>query len=209
VYQYRPSLLKMAFVRQPHLFGFDVSVPRASSARIFSMLAIENAANFGCSISPMSIPIHVDAYSGYKANERPRQFTLDEVVYEIDAVLDQWYERSATYFKVQSTEGKTYLLRYDEQADEWTLQSGFDGDELLARPSIELVAVDSVIAKKAEQQIESCEHCHPADAEIRFDWLLAEVSGNRGPYEFVLSEPARCPNCKHEITEKTLVEPKH
>jgi len=26
-----------------------------------------------------------------------------------------------------------YLLRYDGQADEWTLQSGFDGDELLAK----------------------------------------------------------------------------
>ena len=155
----------------------------------------------------MSLPIYVDAYSGYKANERPRQFTLDEEMYEIDAVLDQWYEPSATYFKVQSTEGKTYLLRYDEEADEWTLQSGFDGDELLARPGIELVTVDSVIAKKAEQHIESCEHCHPDDAEIPFDWLLAEVTGKRGPYEFMLSEPARCPNCKHEITEKTLVEP--
>jgi len=49
------------------------------------------------------------------------------------------------------------------------LQSGFDGDELLARPSIELITVDSKIAKKAEQKIESCEHCHPADAEIPFD----------------------------------------
>jgi hypothetical protein len=156
----------------------------------------------------MSLPIHVDAYSGYKANERPSQFTLDEVVYEIAAVLDQWYEPSATYFKVQSTEKKIYLLRYDEEADDWTLQSGFDGDELLARPSIELVTVDSATVTKAEQQIESCEHCHPADAEIPFDWLLADVTGKRGPYEFMLSEPARCPNCKHEITEKTLVEPK-
>jgi len=43
---------------------------------------------------------------------------------------------------------------------------GFDGDELLSRPSIELITVDSAIAKKAEQQIESCENCHPADAEI-------------------------------------------
>jgi hypothetical protein len=59
----------------------------------------------------MSLPIRVDAYSGYKANERPEAFTLDEQVYEIAAVLDQWYEPSATYFKVQSTEGKTYLLR--------------------------------------------------------------------------------------------------
>jgi hypothetical protein len=59
----------------------------------------------------MSLPIHVDAYYGYKANERPRQFTLDEEIYEIAAVLDQWYEPSATYFKVQTTEGKTRLLR--------------------------------------------------------------------------------------------------
>jgi len=65
----------------------------------------------------MSLPIYVEAYSGYKANERPRQFTLDEEIYEIDAVLDQWYEPSATYFKVRSVEGKTYLLRYDEEPD--------------------------------------------------------------------------------------------
>ena len=36
--------------------------------------------------------------------------TLDEEIYEIAAVLDQWYEPTATYFKVQSTKGKTYLL---------------------------------------------------------------------------------------------------
>ena len=78
----------------------------------------------------------------------------------------------------------------------------------MARPGIELVTVDSAIAKKSEQQIESCEHCHPADAEIPFDWLLAEVTGKRGPYEFMLSEPVRCPNCKQPITEKKLVESK-
>jgi len=41
-------------------------------------------------------------------------------------VLDQWYEPSAIYFKVQSTEGKTYLPPYDEDTDEWTLHSGTD-----------------------------------------------------------------------------------
>jgi hypothetical protein len=91
----------------------------------------------------MSIPVYVDAHFGYKANERPRYFTVDEDVYEIATVLDQWYEPSATYFKVQSTEGKTYLLRYDEHADEWTLQSGFDGDDLLGRPSIKMITVGS------------------------------------------------------------------
>ena len=86
-----------------------------------------------------------------KPNERPRQFTLDEEIYEIDAVLDQWYEPSAMYFTVRRTEGKTYLLRYDEESDGWTLQSGFDCDELLARPSIELFTVDAITAQKAAQ----------------------------------------------------------
>jgi hypothetical protein len=103
---------------------------------------------------------------------------------------------SPTYFKVQTVERKTYLLRYDEKVDEWTLQSGFDGDELLARPSIKLFSIDADVIRRAEQQIEACEHCHPADAEIPFDWLLAEVTGRRGAVEFALTEPARCPNCK-------------
>jgi hypothetical protein len=131
---------------------------------------------------------------------------LEQVYAARDVMLDQWYEPSAMYFKVQSTEGKTYLLRYDEQKDEWTLQSGFDGDELLLRPGIQLVTVHPATAKEAEQQVESCEHCHPENAQIPSDWLLAEVTEKRGAVDFVLSEPARCPNCKHPITEKTLVE---
>jgi hypothetical protein len=156
----------------------------------------------------MSLPIHVTAYSGYKANERPRDFTVDEDVYEIAEVEDRWYEPEAMYFRVRSIEGKRYILRYDESEDEWTLQSGFDGDELLARPSIELVTVDADVIRRAVEEIESCQHSHPDDAEIPFDWLLAEVTGKRGPVEFILTDTARCPNCKRPITEKTLAEPK-
>jgi hypothetical protein len=101
----------------------------------------------------MSLPIHVNAYSGFKANERPLQFVLDDEIYEIAAVLDQWYEPSVVCFKVQSNEGKVYLLGYDEPEDEWTLQSGFDGDELLARPSIELVTVDSVLQRRRNSKL--------------------------------------------------------
>jgi len=80
----------------------------------------------------MSLRIHVGAYSGYKANERPRDFTVDEDLYEIADVEDRWYDPDAMFFKVRTTEGKRYILRYDEHTDEWTLQSGFDGDQLLA-----------------------------------------------------------------------------
>jgi len=156
----------------------------------------------------MSLTIHVTAYSGHKANERPRDFTVDEELYEIDEIEDRWYEPEAMYFRVRTTEGKRFILRYTESDDEWTLQSGFDGDELLARPSIELVTVDADVIRSAEKEIESCERCHPDDAEIPFDWILREVTGKYGAHEFILTDTADSPNCKRRLTEKTLVEPK-
>ena len=154
----------------------------------------------------MSLPVYVDAYAGYKANERPRQFELDDELYEIAAVEDQWYSPEAMFFKVRTADGKRYILRYDENADTWSLQSGFDGDELLTRPGIEVITVDADTIRKAEARIESCEQCHPRDAEIPFDWALADVTGKHGKFDFVLTEPARCPNCRKPITEKTLVD---
>jgi hypothetical protein len=76
----------------------------------------------------MSVPIHVDAYSGHTASERPSRFVLDDESYEIASVLDQWYEPSVMYFSVQSTKGKIYLLRYDGQSHDWTLQGSLDAD---------------------------------------------------------------------------------
>ena len=34
----------------------------------------------------MILPIYVDSYSGFKANEHPQRFTLDEQVYEIATI---------------------------------------------------------------------------------------------------------------------------
>jgi len=61
----------------------------------------------------MSLRIYVDAYSGYRANERPRQFCLDDDVFEIAEVQDRWYEPNPEYFKVSTIDGKLYLLRCD------------------------------------------------------------------------------------------------
>ena len=57
-----------------------------------------------------------------------------------------------------------------------------------------------------EQRIAGCERCRGDEAELPFDWILAGVLSKHGPYEFVMSEPARCPNCRAELTEKSLVE---
>jgi hypothetical protein len=124
--------------------------------------------------------IYVDAYSGYKANERPRQLVLDEEIYEIAAILDQWYEHTATYFKVRTIDEQNLHPPYDQEVDEWTIQGGFDGDELMSRPSIELVPVDADVIRRAEKLIDGCEHYHDEDADIPFDWILDKVTGRRG-----------------------------
>jgi hypothetical protein len=132
---------------------------------------------------------------------------LDDEYYEIVDIEDRWYEPEAMYFRVRTNEGKRYILRYSEAADEWTLQSGFDGDQLLSRPGVDVVTVDADVIRRAENMIIACEHCHPADAEIPFDWVLDKVTGRSGANtDYVMSEPARCLTCKSEVTEKTLVD---
>ena len=86
----------------------------------------------------MSLSIQVDAYSGYKANERPLRFTLDDDTCEIAEVEDNWYEPDAEYFRVQTTDGKRCILRYDPERGEWTLQSGIDAAQLLSQPGHEV-----------------------------------------------------------------------
>ena len=67
--------------------------------------------------------------------------------------------------------------------------------------------IDAATLRKAERLMESCEHCHPDDADIPFDWILDRVTGSDPSVtDYVLEESAKCPNCFREILEKTLVE---
>jgi len=54
-------------------------------------------------VMPLEILV-VDAYSGYRANERPQRFAVDEEIYEIASIEDQWRLPEAMFFKVRSTE---------------------------------------------------------------------------------------------------------
>ncbi len=156
----------------------------------------------------MSRLIKVVAYSGYKTNERPRSFWIGQDWFDITVVEDRWHEPDGEYFKVRTTRLKTYWLRHDPRSDVWTLQSGYDGDDLLPRPRIELVDVGADWVRAAEGKIERCEHCQPTHAEVPLDWILSEVMMKGGRVEFMMMDMARCPNCRHALTEKSLVEPK-
>ena len=79
---------------------------------------------------------------------------------------------------------------------------------MLTRPGIEVVTVDAAQVREPERKIEGCEHCHPEDAEIPFDWIFQKVTDTGGIVDFMMLETAKCPNCKQTWTKKTLVEAK-
>ena len=73
---------------------------------------------------------------------------------------------------------------------------------------LQLIAVGGATVVAALQMVASCEHCHSDESQIPFDWILDQVTGRSGATtDYILSEPARCPTCKHKIAEKTLVAP--
>jgi hypothetical protein len=69
----------------------------------------------------MPVRVHVNGYSDRNPNERPRGFELGGVYIPIYAVEAQWHSHAARFFRVRA-DGRTYLLRYDERRDEWTLR---------------------------------------------------------------------------------------
>jgi hypothetical protein len=70
-----------------------------------------------------------------------------------------------------------------------------------------IVLIDRLILRKAERLVESCEACN-ADAEIPFDNVLDGVTGSQPSVtDYLLEAPAKCPNCRRDVLENTLVEP--
>lgn len=66
--------------------------------------------------------VDVEAYSGYKADERPLRFRLGSREYAVQEVLDKWYGPSGTWFKVLAEDGGHYILKLSD-ASEWSLES--------------------------------------------------------------------------------------
>ena len=71
-----------------------------------------------------------------------------------------------------------------------------------------VVLVESATIRQAERLIESCEHCNDEGTQIPFDNILDRVTGSDPSVtDYILEAPAKCPNCRREVFEKTLIEP--
>jgi len=71
-----------------------------------------------------------------------------------------------------------------------------------------VILMDAATLREAEKLIESCEACNPKGAQIPFDNVLDRVTGSDPSVtDYILEGPAKCPHCRPDILEKTLVEP--
>jgi len=72
--------------------------------------------------------IEVECYAGYKGQESPRAFAYLGKRYEVLDILDRWYQAGPVpgdvrhdYFKVKTTGGEIFLIRYTPRFQAWTL----------------------------------------------------------------------------------------
>jgi len=71
--------------------------------------------------------IRVTAYSGYKGEESPRSFFIEQVKVDVVSLMETWTEEPLQdrgrrrFFRVRGGDGFTYTLYYDEVRSEWFL----------------------------------------------------------------------------------------
>jgi hypothetical protein len=71
-----------------------------------------------------------------------------------------------------------------------------------------VMLIDATTLRKAEKFIAFCEHCDKDSSEFPFDALLDKVTGaDPRVTNYILQSPAKCPTCKRDVLEKTLVAP--
>ena len=71
-----------------------------------------------------------------------------------------------------------------------------------------IILITDSVMRRAQNLIAFCENCDPENAEFLFDNLLDRITGSDPmKTEYLLEVPARCPNCRRDVFEKTLVVP--
>jgi hypothetical protein len=71
--------------------------------------------------------IRVVAYAGYRNEELPRQFYIDDEQIDVSKVIRSWTmedkesDKRQRFFKVKGSDGYIHTILYDEFSQEWFL----------------------------------------------------------------------------------------
>jgi hypothetical protein len=71
------------------------------------------------------VNIKVIAYSGYRVNESPRTFVINDETMTIAEIVDKWIEENYSdrtrkrFFLVKTHDNRNYKIYVDEKTSEW------------------------------------------------------------------------------------------
>jgi len=72
--------------------------------------------------------IKVECHAGFKADEYPVRFYWDNIGFEIEEIVDRWYQgdqntafQAANYFKVRTIDKMNFILKHVTEQDRWFL----------------------------------------------------------------------------------------
>jgi hypothetical protein len=74
------------------------------------------------SVEGVVMNITVETFSGYKADEYPIRFSIQNQRFEIISIEDRWYSPDCSYFRVFADDGNTYILKQIPGNNQWQLQ---------------------------------------------------------------------------------------
>jgi len=71
------------------------------------------------------IVLAVECYSGRKADEHPLRFWFGGRQYQVESMLEQWYDPESISYKIRANDGNVYILRHASSRPdgEWVLVS--------------------------------------------------------------------------------------
>jgi len=69
----------------------------------------------------MVIPIKVNCYAGYRGEQEPRELEMDGNKRAVVSILDRWLSPDHCYFKVMDGDACRYIIRHDENTQQWEL----------------------------------------------------------------------------------------
>ena len=73
-------------------------------------------------MSELRLPIQVDCHAGYRGDEEPRVFLVDDRRVGIVRVESRWLTPTHRYFEVEGDDGSHYTLRHHMLLDVWELE---------------------------------------------------------------------------------------
>jgi len=65
--------------------------------------------------------VRVQCYAGYRGEQRPLRFYINQRCVEVKELIDQWYGPDYRYFKLRSDDEGIYILRHAIKEEYWEL----------------------------------------------------------------------------------------